>query len=83
MIVYNPIRSLMIDARNVTKEFNGVKAVNDISFEVEKGHTLVFLGTSGCGKTTTLKILNRLIEPSAGEIIINGKNILSVAPEIL
>ena len=73
----------MIIARNVSKEFNGINAVNNISFEVKEGQTLVFLGTSGCGKTTTLKILNRLIEPSAGEIKIDGKNILSVQPEIL
>ena len=73
----------MIIARNVSKKFNGINAVNDISFEVKEGQTLVFLGTSGCGKTTTLKILNRLIEPSAGEITIDGKNILSLKPEIL
>lgn len=73
----------MIIARNVSKEFDGIKAVNNISFEVKEGQTLVFLGTSGCGKTTTLKILNRLIEPSSGEITINGKNILSAKPEIL
>lgn len=73
----------MISASNVSKEFNGIRAVNTISFEVKEGQTLVFLGTSGCGKTTTLKMLNRLIEPSAGEIRIDGKNILSVQPEIL
>ena len=73
----------MIVAENISKNFNGINAVNNISFEVKKGNTLVLLGTSGCGKTTTLKILNRLIEPSSGRITINGENIFSSKPEIL
>jgi osmoprotectant transport system ATP-binding protein len=44
--------------------------------EVEKGETVVLLGSSGCGKTTTLKMVNRLIEPSAGTIRVDGRNIL-------
>lgn len=73
----------MITAQNISKDFNGIHAVNNISFKVKEGETMVFLGTSGCGKTTTLKMLNRLIEPSSGNITINGQNILSLKPEIL
>ncbi|WP_149244247.1 ABC transporter ATP-binding protein [Dyadobacter sp. 32] len=73
----------MIIAQNLQKNFNGTEAVKNISFEVTKGETLVLLGTSGCGKTTTLKMLNRLIDPTAGEIFIDGKNINTSAPEIL
>ena len=73
----------MIVARNLSKNFNGTDAVKNISFEVEKGKTLVLLGTSGCGKTTTLKMLNRLIEASSGQIFIDNKNITESAPEKL
>ncbi|WP_310589544.1 ATP-binding cassette domain-containing protein [Dyadobacter sp. CY356] len=73
----------MIIAQNISKDFNGIHAVKNISFEVRKGQTMVFLGTSGCGKTTTLKMLNRLIEPTSGNITINGQDIFSSEPEIL
>ena len=49
--------------------------MQDCTFEVEAGNFIVLLGPSGCGKTTLLKMVNRLIEPSAGEILFEGKNI--------
>ena len=73
----------MIKVEHLSKYFNGVKAVDDISFEVKEHENLILLGTSGCGKTTTLKMLNRLIEPTTGSIIINGENILDQKPEEL
>ncbi|PTQ99697.1 osmoprotectant transport system ATP-binding protein [Mucilaginibacter yixingensis] len=73
----------MIKVSQLSKHFGTVKAVDDISFEVREGETLALLGTSGCGKTTTLKTLNRLIEPSAGTIEIAGQNILQQQPETL
>ncbi|HVS91176.1 MAG TPA: ABC transporter ATP-binding protein [Mucilaginibacter sp.] len=73
----------MIKVEYLSKHFGPVKAVDDISFEVKEHETLVLLGTSGCGKTTTLKMLNRLIEPTRGSISINGKNILEQKPEEL
>ncbi|TLV03161.1 ABC transporter ATP-binding protein [Dyadobacter luticola] len=73
----------MIVAEQISKHFNGIRAVDDISFEVKEGETLVLLGTSGCGKTTTLKMVNRLIEASAGSISINGQNIFEQQPEKL
>ena len=73
----------MIIAESISKIFNGLTAVNDVSFEVKEGQTMVFLGTSGCGKTTTLKMLNRLIEPTSGKIFINGSDIFNEKPEIL
>ncbi|MDB5001811.1 MAG: ATP-binding cassette protein [Mucilaginibacter sp.] len=60
-----------------------VKAVDHISFEVAEGENLILLGTSGCGKTTTLKMINRLIEPTSGKVFINGNNIMAQPPEIL
>ncbi len=73
----------MIIADHISKHFNGIEAVRDISFRVGEGETMVLLGTSGCGKTTTLKMLNRLIEPTSGRIEILGRNISGENPETL
>jgi len=73
----------MIKVEHLSKSFAGTKAVDNISFEVAEGQNLILLGTSGCGKTTTLKMINRLIEPDHGKIFIDGKNIMEQQPEIL
>ncbi|MDQ2753656.1 MAG: ABC transporter ATP-binding protein [Bacteroidota bacterium] len=73
----------MIALNHITKRFNQTIAVHDISFEVAEGETLVLLGTSGCGKTTTLRMINRLIEPTSGSILINGKNSMQQPVEAL
>ncbi len=73
----------MIEAKNLTKKFKQQVAVDNISFYVNEGENFVLLGTSGCGKTTTLKMINRLIEPSAGSIFINQKNVLEEKAEML
>lgn len=74
---------MMIKVINLTKEFDSHKVVNDISFTVPEGKTLIIIGTSGCGKTTTLKMINRLIEPSSGKILIDGKDIRDENPHYL
>src|ERR1700749_4145495 len=73
----------MIKVQHLSKHFGNVKAVDAISFEVEEHENLILLGTSGCGKTTTLKMINRLIEPTSGEILIDNQDILTQSPEIL
>jgi len=73
----------MIKVEHLGKHFGKVKAVDDISFDVAEHENFVLLGTSGCGKTTTLKMINRLIEPTHGKIFINNKNILEQQPEVL
>ncbi|MHC0444795.1 ABC transporter ATP-binding protein [Flavobacterium sp. 3-218] len=65
----------MISIEGVSKSFGSNKAVDSVSFEAHDKEILVVLGTSGCGKTTTLKMINRLIEPDSGNIFIDGKNI--------
>ena len=70
----------MIVLKNVTKRFGDQVAVNNLSMELQTGELCVFVGESGCGKSTTLKMINRLIENDEGSIEINGKNINSYDP---
>ncbi|MFH1350641.1 MAG: ATP-binding cassette domain-containing protein, partial [Pseudomonadota bacterium] len=72
----------MIRLKQVSKSFDGGRsyAVKDISFRVNEGETLVLLGSSGCGKTTTLKMINRLIDLSEGTIEVDGKDIMTQDP---
>jgi osmoprotectant transport system ATP-binding protein len=73
----------VIRVSHLTKRFGALVVVDDISFEVAAGETLVLLGPSGCGKTTLLKTLNRLIEPDGGTIEINGRDVRQQRPEEL
>jgi osmoprotectant transport system ATP-binding protein len=73
----------MIEVSNVSKFFGEVPVVRDLSFRVAPGEKLVLLGTSGSGKTTTLKMLNRLLEPDRGTIHFNGTDIRKQRPEVL
>ncbi|GAA4454738.1 hypothetical protein GCM10023189_21610 [Nibrella saemangeumensis] len=65
----------MLTVQHLTKRYPNHTAVDEVSFSVREGETLVLLGTSGCGKTTTLKMINRLIEPTAGRVDLNGTDI--------
>ncbi len=69
----------MIKVDQATKIFGSKKAVDNISFEVKEGENVVLLGTSGCGKTTTLRMINRLTETTSGEFIVDGKNIKDIS----
>ncbi|MXN89597.1 ATP-binding cassette domain-containing protein, partial [Flavobacterium sp. Sd200] len=73
----------MVVLDGVSKSFNGHKAVDNVSLYAREKEITVLLGTSGCGKTTTLKMVNRLIEPDSGTIRINGKNIKDANPDTL
>jgi osmoprotectant transport system ATP-binding protein len=65
----------MISIRNLRKSYDGGEtfAVDSVDLDIEKRELLVLLGESGCGKTTTLKMINRLIEPTAGTIAVDGE----------
>ena len=71
-----------IRLRGVSKTFDDGEtfSVRDVSLDVARGETLVLLGSSGCGKTTTLRMINRLIDPSSGTIEIAGEDSGSIDP---
>ncbi len=65
----------MIELKGVSRRFGEVLAVNAISLVVETGEVCVLVGSSGCGKSTTLRMINRLLPSTAGEILVDGKNV--------
>lgn len=75
----------MIELKNVQKSYDdgATLAVADTNLSVARGEFLGLIGASGCGKTTTLKMINRLEEPSHGEILVNGRNVVEQNPEAL
>ena len=64
----------IVEFRGVDFQIGATKILDDLNLQIEKGETLVVLGESGCGKTTTLKLINRLIEPTAGDVLVEGKS---------
>ena len=71
----------MIEFTGVTKEFpDGTRAVEDFSLVIPSRKTTVFVGSSGCGKTTLLRMINRMVEPTGGDIEIDGESILRRMP---
>lgn len=65
----------MIEFKKVRKDFKNKTILKEISFKVNTGELVAIIGSSGCGKTTTLKMINRLIKPSGGQILISGEDI--------
>ena len=70
----------ILELKNVYKEFDGVCVVEDFNLYVRKGEFVTFLGPSGCGKTTTLRMIAGFEMPTKGEILLNGQDISSIAP---
>lgn len=64
---------MIVRFRSVRYAIDEALIIDDLDLTIEKGEILVLLGESGCGKTTTLRLINRLIEPTSGEVIVEGK----------
>jgi phosphonate transport system ATP-binding protein len=74
----------MLQIKNITKVYEGgVQALTDVSFEVPPGQFLAVIGLSGSGKSTLLRCINRLIEPTSGQILWNGVDVTAASPEEL
>jgi len=65
----------MIQVRHVTKSFGKIQAVKDVSFEIQKGEIVGFLGQNGAGKTTLMRLLTSYLSPTQGQVIIDGQDI--------
>lgn len=72
----------VIKVKNLVKKYNGLTAVDHISFSVEKGEIFGFLGPNGAGKTTTINILATLLAPTEGEVCVNNFNILTQKDQV-
>ncbi|MDF3002373.1 MAG: opuBA [Bacillota bacterium] len=70
----------MIKFENVSKSYGESKVLKGLSFQIKQGDFVVLIGPSGCGKTTTLKTINRLIQPDSGKILIDGKDSAQLNP---
>jgi oligopeptide/dipeptide ABC transporter ATP-binding protein len=78
LVKYFPVRKGLLQ-----RVVNHVKAVDDVSFIVRKGETLGLVGESGCGKTTVGRTMLRLIEPTAGSVLVNGRDVFRMQGEEL
>ncbi|HKN63331.1 MAG TPA: ATP-binding cassette domain-containing protein, partial [Gaiellaceae bacterium] len=64
----------------LTKQFDDVVAVDDVSLDIDRGHFFALLGPSGCGKTTTLRMIGGFEEPTAGRVSLGGEDVTDRPP---
>ena len=72
----------MIEIKNLTKKYGDLEAVKSISFKINDGEILGFLGANGAGKSTTLKVMTGYLSPTAGNVHVNNMNIVENSIEI-
>ena len=70
----------LFEVKNITVAFGGVKALNDVSFGVDKGEIFTIIGPNGAGKSTLFNVISRIYEPSKGEIYFENQNISKTKP---
>ena len=71
----------MLEIKNLSVNYGGIQALQDVSLTVNEGEVVTLIGANGAGKTTTLRSISGLVSPRSGEIIYNGKNITSLRPD--
>lgn len=75
--------SNILEIKNLSVNFGGIKAVNDISMAVEEGKIVTLIGANGAGKSTILRSISGIVKPQTGEIFLNGQNILGMSPDAI
>ena len=75
--------SNILEIKNLSVNFGGIKAVNNISMEVEEGKIVTLIGANGAGKSTILRSISGIVKPQSGEILLNGQNILGMSPDAI
>lgn len=73
--------SALLSASNLTLAFGGLKAVNGVSFDVQKGEVFTLIGPNGAGKTTVFNLISRIYQPVSGSLTFDGHDLLQVAPD--
>jgi branched-chain amino acid transport system ATP-binding protein len=71
---------VILETKNLTKEFKGFTAVSDVNLSVERGHIHALIGPNGAGKTTCFNLLTKFLVPTSGQILFNGRDITSARP---
>ncbi|SFU44615.1 ABC transporter ATP-binding protein [Pseudoduganella namucuonensis] len=72
--------NFILETRNLTKEFKGFTAVNDVNLKVQRGHIHALIGPNGAGKTTCFNLLTKFLVPTSGQILFNGNDITAAKP---
>ncbi|WP_219117846.1 ABC transporter ATP-binding protein [Janthinobacterium sp. UMAB-56] len=72
--------NVILETRNLTKEFKGFTAVSEVNLKVERGHIHALIGPNGAGKTTCFNLLTKFLVPTSGQILFNGKDITAAKP---
>ncbi len=73
----------MIEIESLTRTYGEIRAVDGVSLTIDRGELMAIVGASGSGKTTLLRMINRMIEPSAGRVRINGTDTAQLPPHLL
>lgn len=74
------MEEILLELKNVRKKFDGVGVLEGINLAISRGEFITLLGSSGCGKTTTLRIIAGLEQPDTGTVLLEGKDVTSLAP---
>jgi len=78
-----PSGEVLLSVKGLSKSFGGLKAVQDVSFDVHRGMILGIIGPNGAGKTTLFNLLNGFLPPNSGEVVLDGRNMVGCRPHLL
>ncbi len=73
----------ILSIKNLSVNYGGIKALKNISIDVNQGEIITLIGCNGAGKTTTLRAISSIVKPASGEILLNGENITNIKPHLL